>query len=102
MFKTILAKKTRLTQREYDIVVFITIKMSHQEIRKKLGISGSTLRRHLIKIMNKLQCFSKSDIVVLARSEGWVRSTVPYSGEIKHTVMHYDQVQGMRLFKFSS
>ena len=102
MSTIILSKKARLSQREYDIVVFLTIKMSYQEIRKKLGISASTLKRTLFKIMHKLQCFSRSELVALARAQGWVRTTVPYPGDIKHTVMPYNQVQGMRLFKFSA
>ena len=100
MSKIILAKKTRLTQREYDIVVFITIKMSYEEIARKLGISAQELNEALVRIMSKLKRFSHSALVALARSEGWVRSIEHTPDEIRHFVKTYKQIQGVPLIEF--
>lgn len=100
MSKIILAKKSRLTQREYDIVVLITIRMSYEAITKRLGISAQALNEALVRIMWKLKRFSHSALIALARSEGWVRSIERTPDEIKHVVMTYEQIKGVPLIEF--
>ena len=102
MSNVILSKKTRLTQREYEILVLKAVKMTDSEVGGKLGISRVVVRYHIRKMMIKLQSFSRSELIDFARSKGWITSKVKPSGEVEHAVTPYEQVQGIRLFKFSS
>ncbi|MBW4676074.1 MAG: response regulator transcription factor [Desmonostoc geniculatum HA4340-LM1] len=63
-----------LTEREIDVLQLIAQGMSNEEIAKKLYISIGTVRSHVHRILEKLNCKSRSQAGFKAISEGLVET----------------------------
>ena len=62
-----------LTEREREILEFMTRGMSNQEIANRLTISLKTVRNHVSNIYNKLQVSDRVQAVLRAKDEGFRR-----------------------------
>jgi LuxR family maltose regulon positive regulatory protein len=59
-----------LTNREFDILIFLSQRMSNKEIAEKLFISPLTVKKHSINIYSKLNVNSRQQAVEKARAMG--------------------------------
>ncbi len=62
-----------LSAREMDILKLATKGLSNQDIADELCLSIRTVQAHLGHIFNKLQVSSRTEAVVRALKEGWVK-----------------------------
>lgn len=62
-----------LSNREMEILQFVTDGMSNKEIAAKLGISQQTVKNHMTSILKKLNVETRTQAVVNALRQGWVR-----------------------------
>jgi FixJ family two-component response regulator len=60
----------RLTQREREILAFISAGHQNREIAAKLGISARTVEVHKARIMEKLDCHSLAELLRAHRTSG--------------------------------
>jgi len=65
-----------LTDREKEILRWVSAGLQNKEIAQKLGISLATVRNHIHNILEKLDVHSKLEAVSLAFRQGWVAGTV--------------------------
>lgn len=61
-----------LTERENEILRWVSAGLQNKEIAQKLGISLATVRNHIHNILEKLEVHSKLEAVSLAFRRGWV------------------------------
>lgn len=62
-----------LTEREMEILTYITKGRSNKEIAHELGISRQTVKNHMTAILRKLQVNDRTQAAVHALRLGWVR-----------------------------
>jgi DNA-binding NarL/FixJ family response regulator len=62
-----------LSQREMEILVFITCGSSNKQIAHSLGISQQTVKNHISSVLRKLGVDDRTQAAVLALRRGWVR-----------------------------
>ena len=62
-----------LTNREMEILQYVTRGMSNKEIAAKLGISHQTVKNHMTAILHKLDVEDRTQAAVYALRHGWVR-----------------------------
>ena len=87
------------SQRQYEVLMLRAMKMKYTEIEKHLSISQSVLKKHLLQLMVKLNCFSQSELVHFAKSNGWIISITHPGGEVEHRIKPYKEIQALRIFK---
>lgn len=64
--------RTRLTQRELDVLVLLAEGLPHAEIGVRLGISSETVRTHLRKASNRLGAATRTQAVATALRRGLI------------------------------
>jgi DNA-binding NarL/FixJ family response regulator len=62
-----------LSNREMEILQFVTDGMSNKEIAATLRISQQTVKNHMTSILKKLNVETRTQAVVNALRQGWVR-----------------------------
>jgi DNA-binding NarL/FixJ family response regulator len=62
-----------LSQREVEILQFVTNGMSNKEIAGRLRISQQTVKNHMTSILKKLNVQDRTQAAVTALRHGWVR-----------------------------
>lgn len=62
-----------LSQREMEILEYVTKGMINKEIAHKLGISQQTVKNHMTSILKKLNVNDRTQAAVMALRRGWVR-----------------------------
>jgi len=67
-----LPKAPPLTDREKEILQWVSAGLQNKEIAHQLGISLATVRNHIHNILEKLDVHSKLEAVSLAFRQGWV------------------------------
>lgn len=60
-----------LTEREREILRWVSAGLQNKEVAQKLGISLATVRNHVHNILEKLEVHSKLEAVSLAFRKGW-------------------------------
>jgi len=65
-----------LTNREKEILRWVSAGLQNKEIAQRLGISLATVRNHIHNILEKLEVHSKLEAVSLAFRQGWVAGSV--------------------------
>lgn len=65
-----------LTDREKEILRWVSAGLQNKEIAQKLGISLATVRNHIHNILEKLDVHSKLEAVSLAFRQGWVAGSI--------------------------
>jgi DNA-binding NarL/FixJ family response regulator len=69
------ASRTRVTEREEDVLRFVALGFLTKEIAARLGISIKTVETHKANAMKKMSMNSRIDIVRYARLRGWLQDT---------------------------
>lgn len=62
-----------LTQRELDVLAHLTYGHTNREIAHKLFISERTVQTHLSNIFHKIQVTSRTEAVLAAVHQGWIK-----------------------------
>lgn len=62
-----------LSEREVEILNYITIGMSNKEIANLLGIRYQTVKNHVNSILRKLDVEDRTQASIYALRHGWVR-----------------------------
>ena len=62
-----------LSQREMEILQYVTRGLSNKEIAARLGISHQTVKNHMTAILHKLDVEDRTQAAVYALRHGWVR-----------------------------
>lgn len=62
-----------LSQREMEILQFVTYGLSNKEIATRLAISQQTVKNHMTSILKKLNVEDRTQAAVTALRYGWVR-----------------------------
>ena len=101
MSKTILSKKAKPSQRQYELMIMRAMRMKYTEIEQKLSISQKVLKRHLEKLMFQLGCFSQQDLIDFAKSQGWIKAISRDQG-IAYEIKPYEKVETVRIYKSSN
>jgi DNA-binding NarL/FixJ family response regulator len=70
--KKLRKSETQLTEREVEVVKWLAKGLTHKEIATKLFISKRTVDTHVTNIMEKLDCSTKSGIILYAIKSGIV------------------------------
>jgi len=60
----------QLTEREREVLEWITRDLSNAEISRKLGLTLKTVRNHVSNILSKLQVADRTQAVMIAREAG--------------------------------
>jgi DNA-binding NarL/FixJ family response regulator len=60
----------QLTDREREVLEWITRDLNNLEISRKLGLSLKTVRNHVSNILSKLQAADRTQAVIMAREAG--------------------------------
>lgn len=71
-FATIEWRPVELTAREVQVITYLTTGMTAFAIGSRLGISASTVRKHLEHAYGKLQCHDKVSAINRAREGGLI------------------------------
>lgn len=72
--KTAEAKpKEPLTERELEVLKLATMGLSNQDIADKLFLSLRTVQAHLGHIFNKMEVGSRTEAIVRALKQGWIK-----------------------------
>jgi len=98
MSKTILSKKAKPSQRQYEILMLRAMKMKYMEIEQRLSISQSTLKKHLTSLMVKLDCFSQQDLIDFAKSHKWIECKARDNG-VEYKIKSYEEIQTIKILK---
>jgi DNA-binding NarL/FixJ family response regulator len=62
-----------LSQREMEILEYVTKGLINKEIARLLGISQQTVKNHMTSILKKLNVSDRTQAAVMALRRGWVR-----------------------------
>lgn len=62
-----------LSEREREVLIYLTRGMSNKEIAMHLGISYQTVKNHVTSILRKLSVNDRTQAAVFALKHGWVR-----------------------------
>ncbi len=68
-----------LSPREMEILRYVTLGNSNQEIAFSLGISHQTVKNHMTSILRKLDVQDRTQAAVYAIAHGWVRVNDAFS-----------------------
>ena len=98
MAKTILAKKAKLSKRQYEILTLRVMKFNYAEIEQQLGITKSTIIGYLKDAMFRCNVMSQQELITLAKTQKWVES-IPRDNGIAYTIKPYEQIGSVRIFK---
>ncbi|QNE35828.1 response regulator transcription factor [Leifsonia shinshuensis] len=71
-FATVEWNPAELTAREVQVIRYLTTGMTAFAIGSRLGISASTVRKHLEHAYGKLQCHDKVSAINRAREGGLI------------------------------
>jgi LuxR family transcriptional regulator, maltose regulon positive regulatory protein len=71
-----------LTDREYDILVLLSQRMSNKEISQALNISPLTVKRHVLNLCGKLSVNRRQDAVAQAIALGFIPPPAPPSTSV--------------------
>jgi LuxR family transcriptional regulator, maltose regulon positive regulatory protein len=71
-----------LTDREYDILVLLSLRMSNKEISQTLNISPLTVKRHVLNVCRKLGVNRRQDAVAQAIALGFIPLPGPPSTSV--------------------
>jgi DNA-binding CsgD family transcriptional regulator len=63
-------KTSLLTQRERDVLRWISLGASNKEVARKLAISPSTVRTHVESVFRKLECTTRAAATLKATQLG--------------------------------
>lgn len=74
-----------LSPREMEILRYVTLGKSNQEIAFALGISHQTVKNHMTSILRKLDVQDRTQAAVYAIAHGWVRVTDALSNPTNET-----------------
>jgi len=61
-----------LSERESDVLTLLHEGLKTHEIADRLGISASTVRNHIQRVLGKLKVHNRLQAVVAARRNGWI------------------------------
>ena len=61
-----------LTERESEILFYLSEGHSVREISKFLYLSPGTIRNYISKILQKLEAKNRIDAIVIAQRKGWI------------------------------
>ena len=61
-----------LSNREMEVLSYLTRGMSNKELSEKLGISLRTVKAHMTNIFNKLGCSSRTDAIIKGLKQGYI------------------------------
>lgn len=64
MFSSELAKISKLSEREREVITLVAKPLRNQEIARQLSISEATVRHHLTSIYQKLDVTDRSELIV--------------------------------------
>src|SRR5262249_22607610 len=64
--------RSKLTQRELDVLLLLAEGLPHEEIGRRLGISSETVRTHLRKASNRLDASTRTQAVATALRLGLI------------------------------
>ena len=71
---TLHGARVSLTPRELDVLNAVSLGYRNAEIAAKLGISGSTARTHVERLMAKFDCHDRTRLVAIALARGFLAS----------------------------
>lgn len=63
-----------LSQREYEVLKLMSYGFTYREAADELNISPNTVRTYIRQIYEKLQVNSRSEAIIMARRQGWLKS----------------------------
>jgi DNA-binding NarL/FixJ family response regulator len=66
-----------LGEREMEVLELAAQSLSNQEIANKLGLSLHTVEAHMRHIFSKLQVSSRTEAVLYAIKQGWIKISTP-------------------------
>lgn len=62
-----------LSEREMEVLIYVTKGMSNKEIAGFMGISHQTVKNHVTSILRKLSVDDRTQAAIFALRHGWVR-----------------------------
>lgn len=62
-----------LSEREMEVLIYVTRGMSNKEIANLLGISHQTVKNHVTSILRKLSVEDRTQAAIFALRRGWIR-----------------------------
>jgi len=62
---------SNLTPREIEVLILIADGKSNKEIADMLVISPNTVRHHVHQLLHKLNCSSRGQAAIIAKTSGW-------------------------------
>lgn len=62
-----------LTEREKEVLYLLAEFKENSEIAKELNISQSTVKAHIMSILNKLNTYSRSQAVIIGLKSGLLK-----------------------------
>lgn len=68
-----------LSEREMEVLIYVTKGMSNKEIAGFMGISHQTVKNHVTSILRKLSVDDRTQAAIFALRHGWVRLNQPDS-----------------------
>ena len=98
MSKIILSKKSKLSKRQYEILVFRVMKFRYSEIERKLSIGQNVIRRHLKEAMFKFNAMSQQELIDFAKSQKWIECKARDSGT-EYKIKPYEEIEAVKIFK---
>lgn len=98
MSRKIISKKVKPTKMQYEILILRAMKVKYPDIQSQLSISKATMMRHLTNLKIKFFCFSQTDLINFAKSQGWISSFPRPSGEVEHEILPYEDIMTVRVF----
>lgn len=60
----------KLTERQYEVLVFMQTWLTYEEIATRMGLSKNTIRTHVQGIFRALEVSSRREAVACARKHG--------------------------------
>ena len=68
------ARSTEFTERELEVLRFMTTGVPNAVIAEKLGIAENTVKNHIRHMMEKTGCKNRTELAIQARVSGVVIS----------------------------
>ena len=70
----VLQRLSKLSPRENEVLMLLSLERSSKEIAGELGISPATVNMHIRNMLRKTEAFSARDVLVMARFAGLIRN----------------------------